>query len=111
MVKVLTNLVANAAKFSPPGAIVHIEAGVVDRNGCVRIGVRDKGPGIPQDMRDRVFERFVQIKGVKTQCKGGSGLGLSISKAIVETLGGKIGVECPAEGGGLFYIELPVQSA
>lgn len=111
LIQVLTNLIANAAKFSPPGAIVHIEAGGVDTNGCARIGVRDKGPGIPNDMRDRVFERFVQVEGVKTQRKGGSGLGLSISKAIVEAFGGKIGVECPAEGGSLFYIELPVQSA
>ena len=78
---------------------------------CAQLDVLDTPPEprfdpIPQDMFDRVLERFVQNKGVKTQRKGGGDLGLSISKAIVETFGGKIGVECPAEGGSLFYIEL-----
>lgn len=111
LIQVLTNLIANAAKFSPPEAVVQIVAERLNTNGYVRIGVRDQGPGIPKDMRERVFERFVQVEGVKARRKGGSGLGLSISKAIAEAFGGKIGVECPVEGGSVFYIELPVQSA
>jgi len=109
LMQVLTNLIANAAKFSPPGAVVSIETSSVE-DGSVRIGIRDNGPGIPADMREQVFERFVQIEGVEARRRGGSGLGLSISKAIVEAFGGRIGVECPPEGGSLFYIEMPVES-
>jgi PAS domain S-box-containing protein len=109
IMQVLTNLIANAAKFSPPGEVVSIETSTVI-DGSVRIGIRDHGPGIPDDMREQVFEKFVQIEGVEAQRKGGSGLGLSISKAIVEAFGGRIGVESPPEGGSLFYIEMPVES-
>lgn len=109
LIQVFTNLIANAAKFSPPGEVVSIETSTV-KDGAVRIGIRDHGPGVPQDMREQVFEKFVQVEGVEAQRKGGSGLGLSISKAIVEAFGGKIGVECPTEGGSLFYIEMPIES-
>lgn len=109
LIQVLTNLISNAAKFSSPGAVVQVEAGFGTTNDCVRVGVRDQGPGIPKDMRERVFEKFVQVEGAEAQRKGGSGLGLSISKAIVEAFGGKIAVDCPPVGGSLFYLELPVR--
>lgn len=109
--QVLTNLIANAAKFSPPNAIVRIETGESDAEGKLRICVRDQGTGILEGMRERIFEKFVQVESTKTRVKGGSGLGLSISKAIVEAFGGNIGVDCPATGGSLFYIELPAQCA
>lgn len=103
--QVLTNLISNAVKFSPTGAAVELAVErSVDR---VRITVRDHGPGVPMEFRDRIFQRFAQADTSTTREKGGTGLGLSISKAIVEQLRGHIGFE-PATGGGTtFFVEFP----
>jgi PAS domain S-box-containing protein len=105
LAQVLTNLISNAAKFSPPGGVVELSMQRVDDR--FRVNVRDHGPGLPDDFRARVFQRFAQADASSTRQKGGTGLGLSISKALVEKMRGSIGFE-PAKGGGTtFYFELP----
>ncbi len=103
--QVLTNLLSNAAKFSPSESPIEVEA--VAHGDTVRISVRDHGAGIPLAFRERVFQRFAQAEMSSTRQQGGTGLGLNISKTIIDRLGGSLRFE-DAEGGGTrFTIELP----
>ncbi|CAN5265489.1 hypothetical protein BH10CYA1_BH10CYA1_36240 [soil metagenome] len=103
--RVLSNLVANAIKFSPKNTTVRISTKVEENNVC--ISVEDEGPGVPLDQIETVFERFHQIRGNAAASKGGSGLGLTICKAIVELHGGRIWAE-HAQSGGKFSFTLPL---
>lgn len=103
--QVITNLVSNAAKFSPTGSPIELD--VIRDRDVVRIGVRDHGPGIPPEFRSRIFQRFSQADAAATRQRGGTGLGLAISKEIVERLGGTISFEDAAGGGTRFVVELP----
>lgn len=103
--QVVTNLLSNACKFAPAGSEVEIAVRVAD--GRARVSVADRGPGIPEAFRDKLFQPFSQADGSDARLRGGTGLGLSISRAIVERLGGAIGCQ-PREGGGtVFWFELP----
>jgi signal transduction histidine kinase len=105
LIQALTNLLSNAAKFSPVGAPVEVS---LDRRGeMLRIAIRDRGPGIPEAFRARLFQRFAQADSSDARQKGGTGLGLSITKAIVEKLGGRIDVMIVPDSGSTFFIELP----
>jgi PAS domain S-box-containing protein len=110
LVQVLTNLLANAIKFSPRGGHVAAWAEKIPAGG-VRISVRDEGPGIPPGERHKLFGKFQQLDGSDTRKKGGSGLGLAISKAIIEQHDGTIDVECSPESGCTFWFDLPVPRA
>ena len=105
IIQVLTNLISNACKFSPPGSTVDIALTRAD--GYLRIAVIDHGPGIPEEFKARIFQRFSQADSTDTKQKGGTGLGLSISKAIVERLGGTIGFESEPDKGTSFFFTLP----
>ncbi len=112
--QVLANLINNAVKFTREGEIV--VRGEVDFAGerCrVRLAVEDTGIGIAPDVRDRVFEAFVQADGSTTRRFGGSGLGLSISRRLVTLMGGEIGVESQPGRGSKFtvHLDLPAVSA
>jgi signal transduction histidine kinase len=72
------------------------------------VGVHDRGPGIPDDFRGRIFGRFAQADSTFTRQKGGTGLGLSICKRLVESMNGQIGFENRPGGGTTFFFELPV---
>lgn len=109
MLQVLTNLMSNAAKFSPVGETVVISAALV--GGSVRISVEDHGPGISEEFQQRIFGKFAQADSSDSRQKGGTGLGLSITKAIVESHGGTIGFEAAPDHGTVFYFELPVRTA
>lgn len=102
VMQVLANLISNAAKFSPAGETVVVDA--CRRDGAIRIAVTDRGPGVPAEFRSRIFQRFAQAEA--SSSRGGSGLGLSISKALVEQLGGSIGLEVKP-GRTTFFFELP----
>jgi signal transduction histidine kinase len=105
VLQVLTNLLSNAVKHSPSGGTVVVSAELAP--GTVRVRVVDRGAGIPENFRDRVFQRFAQADSSSTRLHGGSGLGLSISKAIVERLGGTIAFDTGA-GGTTFFFDLPI---
>lgn len=105
LMQVLTNLLSNAAKFSPQGETVAIA--VTREDLSIRVEVRDRGPGIPEDFRAKIFQRFAQADSSDTRQKGGTGLGLSISKAIIEKLGGQIGFKTDRGAGTTFYFILP----
>jgi PAS domain S-box-containing protein len=105
--QVVANLVDNAIRYSPEGGPVEIAAAA--REGEVEIAVRDRGIGIPEEHRERIFDRFYRAH------KGGSvaglGLGLYISQQIVMLHGGRIEVECPPDGGARFLVVLPADGA
>ncbi|HEY5898130.1 MAG TPA: ATP-binding protein [Burkholderiales bacterium] len=109
LMQVVTNLLSNAAKFSPPNGAVEIS--VARRDGRVKVGVGDRGPGIPEAFRGRIFGRFAQAHSADARIKGGSGLGLAISKRLVELMQGEIGFEDRPGGGTTFFFELPVLMA
>ncbi|MDP3354830.1 MAG: PAS domain S-box protein [Polaromonas sp.] len=106
LTQVVTNLLSNALKFSPIGGTVEVH---VARAGLgVRMEVRDHGPGIPEEFRKRIFQKFSQADSSDTRQKGGTGLGLNISRAIVERMGGTIGFETRLGEGTTFFFELPL---
>jgi two-component system OmpR family sensor kinase len=103
--QVLINLLTNAARFSPKGKPVVAAFGKVGSTTVIE--VRDQGIGIPENLRDKVFERFYRADNSRNRETGGSGLGLSIVKAIVERHGGTIvALETPG-GGATIRVELP----
>jgi PAS domain S-box-containing protein len=104
LTQVLANLLSNAAKFSPSGSVVAI---AVERrpDRIVRVSVVDRGPGIPDAFRAKIFQKFSQARTTDPKRKG-TGLGLSIAKAIVEKHHGRIGFEISPTGT-TFYFELP----
>jgi len=107
LMQVLSNLMSNAAKFSPDGSTV--ELSVHREDNMVRVSVKDQGRGIPEEFRDKIFEKFTQADSSDTRQIGGTGLGLSISRSIIEQHGGKIGFESEVDAGSTFYFTLPVQ--
>ena len=103
--QVLTNLVANAMKFTQAGAI-SVSVSVVRGSGAnalVRFTVRDSGIGVSAEAQRRLFQPFMQADGTTTRKYGGSGLGLAISKQLAEVMGGEIGVESEAGKGSTFW--------
>jgi PAS domain S-box-containing protein len=105
LIQALTNLLSNAAKFSSPGARVLVS--LARHGGLLRIAIHDRGPGIPETFRERLFQKFAQADASDARQKGGTGLGLSITKAIVEKLGGQIDVMIAPDVGSIFFIDLP----
>jgi signal transduction histidine kinase len=106
LAQVLTNLLANAAKFTPAGDVVV----QLSRDGeRARVVVRDTGIGIAPEEQARVFDKFYQVEGGPTRQAGGTGLGLAICKAIVEEgHQGRIWVESTPGQGSAFVFELPL---
>jgi len=109
--RVLMNLLGNAFKFTPPGGRVRI--GLQERGNGHRRGVltvADSGPGIPLELRQAVFERFVQVEGGADRRHSGTGLGLAIAKDLVELHGGSIEIGDAPEGGALLRVDLPLEA-
>ncbi|MBV5313541.1 MAG: PAS domain S-box protein [Prolixibacteraceae bacterium] len=102
--QILTNLVGNAIKFTEVG---FIEIGIKITGNSIQLQVKDTGIGIPEVYHDRIFERFRQVETSHTRKYGGNGLGLSISKSLVELLGGTIGMGSVNGGGSTFYFSIP----
>ncbi len=103
--QILTNLLSNAIKFTNAGTI---ETGCILRNpNFLEFCVKDTGIGIPSNMQDKIFERFQQVDFDSSRSYEGMGLGLAISKGLVELLGGEIGVESEPGIGSRFYFTIP----
>ena len=108
-IQVLSNLLSNAIKFSPESGTIELRADL--REGRVRISVRDHGPGIPEEFQDRLFNKFFQADASSTREKGGTGLGLHISRQIIEHMGGQIGFDTNIGLGTTMWVELPALTA
>ena len=105
--QVLLNLVGNAIKFTDAGEVA-IKASAV--NGSFEVAVSDTGPGVAPADQQKIFEEFQQADNSSTRKKGGSGLGLSISKRIVEMHGGRMWVESELNRGSKFSFALPIRT-
>lgn len=103
--QVVSNLLSNAAKFSPPGG--HITVALTAQPSAWRVTVTDDGPGVPVGFVDQLFERFSQADSSDTRQKGGTGLGLAICRAITERHSGEIGYEKHPARGAAFWFTLP----
>jgi PAS domain S-box-containing protein len=109
LMQVMANLLSNAAKFTKPGTSVTV---ALIRNGQqVRVAVRDQGAGVPEELRPRLFEKFAQAQNVNTRDREGSGLGLSISRRLMQLMDGDIDYAFEEGVGSTFSLMLPVASA
>jgi two-component system sensor histidine kinase KdpD len=109
MDQVLTNLIENAVRYTPPGSPLEICVEAVD--GYMMISIADYGPGIPASDEERIFDKFYRVLGTRRKGIGGSGLGLAVCRGLVEAHGGRIWVENRAGGGALFRFTLPLTEA
>jgi two-component system phosphate regulon sensor histidine kinase PhoR len=107
--QILVNLIENAVKYTPAKGHVWVEA--APRGDRIRIEVRDDGPGIAPQHRERIFERFYRVDPGRSRDMGGTGLGLSIVKHLVETMSGSIGVEDNRPRGAVFWVALAAAPA
>jgi signal transduction histidine kinase/DNA-binding response OmpR family regulator/HPt (histidine-containing phosphotransfer) domain-containing protein len=111
--QVLLNLVGNAVKFTEKGGVsIEVTAQPSEaQSTCLRFEIIDTGIGMPEQVRDRLFQKFTQADSSITRRFGGTGLGLAISKQIVELMGGTIGVESEPGRGSKFWFELSLATA
>ena len=108
MAQVMSNLLSNAAKYSPTND--RVEISLTTAEDKVRISVHDHGKGIPEEFKPRIFNKFAQADSSDTRQKGGTGLGLNITQAIVERQNGNIGFDSSEQSGTTFYVDLPIWS-
>ena len=106
--QVLLNLVGNAVRFTKQGSITISVEEIINENGTEgrKVSVIDTGPGVPVHVRRSIFATFVQAEADGMTSFGGAGPGLSISKALVEAMGGQIGLEDTPGGGATFWFTI-----
>jgi signal transduction histidine kinase/DNA-binding response OmpR family regulator len=108
--KICFNLLSNAIKFTPPGGTVSIEA-VIESSDLLRLSVSDTGIGIPVSEQTKIFKRFYQVDNSQTRRYEGSGVGLALTKELVELQGGTISVSSEEGKGSIFIVYIPLQPA
>jgi PAS domain S-box-containing protein len=104
--QVMANFLSNAIKFSPPGGRVEVQ--LIQQQREVKIAVVDHGPGISEEFRARLFQKFTQADSSSSRQRGGTGLGLAISKTFVERMHGRIGFDSVPGQGATFYAIFPL---
>ena len=104
--QLLTNLLSNAVKHAPEGSEVEVFS--THEAGMVRIEVRDRGDGVPEEFRGRIFGKFAMADASDSRVKGGTGLGLAIAREIARRHGGEVGFDDRAGGGTVFHFDLPM---
>jgi signal transduction histidine kinase len=109
LTQALVNLISNAIKFSSPGATVTVELGFTD--GKARIAVKDHGAGMPEEFRAHIFSKFSQAETAMDRQRDGTGLGLYITRRIVEHMHGEIDYESSLGRGSTFWVDLPLCDA
>lgn len=107
--QILTNILSNALKFTAPGGSVAVEAGPDDTGREVFISVRDSGIGIDPGDQEKIFQPFQQVDGTSVRRYGGTGIGLTLAKKLVELHGGSIRVFSERYKGSVFTFTLPVE--
>ncbi len=105
-IQILSNLLSNAAKFSPANGVVEVATQV--HKDRIRITVTDHGPGIPEEFHSRIFGKFSQADSSVTRTQGGTGLGLHITQQIVARMQGKIGFDTVLNQGTTFWVDFPL---
>lgn len=105
--RVLTNLIGNACKFTPQGGEIEVALQIASEPNFLQVSVRDNGPGIPPEQHHLMFEKFHQVENKMQKNFEGSGLGLSIVKAMVTGMGGKIWLQSSPGSGSTFFFLLP----
>ena len=105
LTQIVFNILGNAIKFTDKGAIT-VEARSTGR--ALKIRIIDTGTGVPQRMHKLIFEPFVQADQSTTRAKGGTGLGLALSRSLTELLGGELILESSGPEGSVFRLQLPV---
>lgn len=103
--QIIVNLLSNAIKFSPPGA--EIELSCFKKGQIIEFRVKDQGPGVPEQMQAKIFERYEQTSRDDATSKGGAGLGLAICALIARSHGGKLGLDSETGKGSEFWLQLP----
>src|SRR3954447_7806401 len=103
--RLVLNLIQNALVHTPPGTAVDVHAR--REGGDVIIEVSDEGPGVPEEMREQIFDRFVRGDGDRARSGSGSGLGLAIVRAVAESLGGSVALDSGESGGARFTVRIP----
>jgi PAS domain S-box-containing protein len=106
--QVFTNLISNAAKYSPDTSTIHIEMTLKDKK--IQVSVRDEGIGIAPEYQERIFQRFYRVFDEKDKTYPGLGMGLFISKTIVEQHGGSIWLTSEPQKGSTFFVSLPIRA-
>lgn len=106
LIQALLNLLSNASKFSHPNSTVDIEITRIN-NSTIRVNIKDKGIGIPEEFQPQIYNTFSQADSSDTRKKGGTGLGLSITKEILNMMHCKINFESKINEGTNFYIDIP----
>lgn len=107
--RVLQNLVSNAVRHTNENGVITLQAS--EENGNLKVTVRDDGEGIPEEYRERIFDKFVQAERKRVHVRSGTGLGLTFCKMTIELHGGKIFVESEVGSGSSFHFTLPCRPA
>jgi PAS domain S-box-containing protein len=107
--RVLMNLLANAFRFTPPNGAVRLKVSAAD-DDLLSVEVRDTGPGVPEEWREAIFERYQRVDTERPRAGGGVGLGLAIAREFLELHGGTVAVCAAPEGGACFVLTLPLRA-
>jgi signal transduction histidine kinase len=105
LIQALTNVMTNAAKFSPENGEVRVS--MSEEDGRYRLEIADDGPGIPAAFRHRVFDKFARARTAESAAHEGAGLGLRLAQQLVERMGGEIGFHSDEGQGAVFFVEFP----
>lgn len=108
--QVVRNVLANAIRVSPPGAVIDLDLVVEPVSATVALTIGDRGPGIPDDELESIFDRFIQSSKTKTGA-GGAGLGLTIARAIMVQQGGSLTAQNRSGGGASFVARFVTEDA
>jgi two-component system phosphate regulon sensor histidine kinase PhoR len=117
LVQVFVNLLSNASKYSPAATPIDLTLEHQPENRYIRVSIADRGPGIPEDQRERIFGQFIRLVpgaspeySLQMSSEYGTGLGLSVVKSIIEGHGGQVGIEEHTGGGAVFWFTIPMVS-